>query len=45
MLALVKTARGSGHLALQELPEPRTRPDDILIRVHARGICSSDLKI
>jgi L-iditol 2-dehydrogenase len=45
MLALVKTASGSGHLALQEVPEPRIGADEVLIRVRACGICGSDLKI
>lgn len=45
MLALVKTARGTGHLVLQEMPEPQIAPHEVLIRVRACGICGSDLKI
>lgn len=45
MRALVKTARGSGHLELRDVPEPQVAPDGALIRVRACGICGSDLKI
>lgn len=41
MKALVYT--GPGTLSLQEVPEPRPGPRDILIRVAACGICGSDL--
>jgi L-iditol 2-dehydrogenase len=45
MRALVKTARGPGHLELQEVPVPQIAPDEVLIRVRACGICGSDLRI
>ena len=45
MLALVKTNYGSGHMELQDLPEPQIAPDEVLIQVKACGICGSDLKI
>lgn len=45
MQALVKTARGPGHLELQGVPTPQIAPDEALIRVRACGICGSDLKI
>ncbi len=45
MIALVKTARGVGHMELQEVPTPEVSPDEVLIRVKACGICGSDLKI
>lgn len=45
MQALVKTARGPGHLELQEVPVPQIAPDEVLIWVRACGICGSDLKI
>jgi len=45
MQALVKTARGPGHLELQGVPVPQIAPDEALIRVRACGICGSDLKI
>lgn len=45
MQALVKTASGPGNLELREIPVPRIKPDEVLIRVRACGICGSDLKI
>lgn len=45
MRALVKTAKGPGNLELREIPIPRLGADEVLIRVHACGICGSDLKI
>ncbi len=45
MQALVKTACGPGHLELRDVPVPQIASDDVLIRVHACGICGSDLKI
>jgi L-iditol 2-dehydrogenase len=43
--ALVKTARGPGHLELREVPVPKIAPGEVLIRVRACGICGSDLRI
>ncbi len=45
MQALVKTARGPGNLELRDLPVPTLAPGEVRIRVHACGICGSDLKI
>ena len=45
MQALVKTARGPGHMQLQDLPVPQIEMDEVLIQVRACGICGSDLKI
>lgn len=45
MQALVKTARGPGHLELRTVSVPQVAPDEVLIRVRACGICGSDLKI
>jgi L-iditol 2-dehydrogenase len=45
MRALCKTAPGSGHVELRDLPRPRPSPDEVLIRVKAAGICGSDLHI
>ncbi len=45
MQALVKTARGSGHLELRDVPAPVLDRGEVLIRVRACGICGSDLKI
>ena len=45
MLALVKTARGEGHLALLERPEPVAKPGWVTIAVTYGGICGTDLHI
>lgn len=45
MPALRKTAEGVGHVALQEVPIPDIGPDEVLMKVHAAGICGSDLLI
>ena len=45
MKALVKTNHGPGNLELQDVPIPQIKPDEVLIRVRACGICGSDLKI
>jgi L-iditol 2-dehydrogenase len=43
MKALVKTARGPGHVELQDVPEPGVGPGEVKIRVRAAGICGTDL--
>jgi L-iditol 2-dehydrogenase len=45
MAALLKTARGPGNVEVGLVPIPEVAPDQVLIRVHACGICGSDLKI
>jgi len=45
MPALVKKSHGIGGLELVEAPVPRITADEVLIKVHACGICGSDLKI
>lgn len=45
MRALVKTAKGQGHLELQDVPIPQMEAGEVLLRVRACGICGSDLKI
>ena len=45
MHALVKTTRGKGDLELRDVPMPQIALGEVLIRVHACGICGSDLKI
>ncbi len=44
MKALVKAAKEPG-LTLQDVPEPTTGINDVLIRVHKTGICGTDLHI
>ncbi len=45
MQALLKTAKGVGHLELREVPEPQPRPDQVLIEVKAAGICGTDIHV
>jgi len=45
MLALVKTAKGEGHLELRDVPEPSITDDEVLIEVKATGICGSDIHL
>ena len=46
MKALLKTAHGEGHFAVQDIPIPQIqRPDEVLIRVSAAGICGTDIHI
>ncbi len=45
MRALVKTAVGRGCLELRDVPCPRPDAGEVIVRVHACGICGSDLKI
>ena len=45
MRALVKTERGPGHVALLDWPEPRIGQREVLIEIHACGICGTDVHI
>ena len=45
MLALVKQARGEGHMAIEERPVPAYGTDEVLIRVAYSGICGTDIHI
>ena len=45
MQALLKTSPGVGNMELKNVPIPRIAPNEVLVRVHACGICGSDLKI
>ena len=45
MKALVKTAKGIGHLEVLDVPEPIPKPDQVKIEVRAGGICGTDLHI
>jgi threonine 3-dehydrogenase len=44
MKALVKTKAAPG-LWLEEVPEPRLEPDDVLVEVTVTGICGTDVHI
>lgn len=45
MKALVKTAKGRGHLELRDVPVPAPRPDDVVLDIAACGICGTDVHI
>ena len=45
MKALVKTRHGEDSLACIDVPEPSVHPGELKVRVHACGICGSDLHI
>jgi threonine 3-dehydrogenase len=42
--ALVKQSAGPGF-SLNEVPEPRARDNEVLIRVHRAGVCGTDVHI
>lgn len=44
MRAIVKTQPGTG-MTLENVPAPTCGPSDVLIRVHAAGVCGTDLHI
>jgi L-iditol 2-dehydrogenase len=43
--ALVKYANKPGCVEIREMPDPVIAPDQVLLRVHAVGICGSDLEM
>ena len=45
MQALRKIESGRGHVALEQVPEPKLERDEVLMKVWAAGICGSDLLI
>ncbi|HYB73553.1 MAG TPA: alcohol dehydrogenase catalytic domain-containing protein [Candidatus Sulfotelmatobacter sp.] len=45
MRALVKTRRGPGNVELQDWPEPKVGPREVLIEIAACGICGTDVHI
>lgn len=45
MLALTKTANGSGLMALREKDRPRARPGYVVLEVASAGICGTDIHI
>ena len=44
MRALVKAAAGPGF-ALREIPQPKIRDNEVLIRVRRAGVCGTDVHI
>ena len=45
MKALMKKTRGPDGVALENIPEPSPKPGEIKVKVHATGICGTDLHI
>lgn len=45
MKAVMKVETGVGHVELRDIDEPRPTADQVLIKVHAAGICGTDLHI
>ncbi|MFN8377606.1 MAG: zinc-binding dehydrogenase [Anaerolineae bacterium] len=45
MKAVMKVERGVGHVELRDVPEPQVGPGQVKIKVHAAGICGTDLHI
>jgi L-iditol 2-dehydrogenase len=45
MIGLAKLAAGPGHVALEDRPEPEAGTAEVVIAVHAAGICGTDLHI
>ena len=45
MLAVRKTARGVGNIEVQDVPEPRAGPGQVVLEVDSAGICGTDLHI
>ncbi|HKV44018.1 MAG TPA: zinc-binding dehydrogenase [bacterium] len=45
MKAVMKTARGAGHVELRDVPEPEPGPGQVRIAVAAAGICGTDIHI
>jgi L-iditol 2-dehydrogenase len=43
--ALVKTARGDGHIELRDVAEPVAKPGWVVLQVTGAGICGTDIHI
>ena len=45
MKAVMKVASGVGHIEVRDIAEPSPGPDEVKIRIHAAGICGTDIHI
>jgi L-iditol 2-dehydrogenase len=45
MQAVVKYQKGHGNVALMEVPDPVCAPNQVILKVHACGICGTDLHV
>lgn len=43
--AVIKETYGTGNVTVKEIPKPKIRENEVLIRVHYAGICGTDLHI
>jgi len=44
MLAVRKIGRGIGNIEVQEVPEPQSGPEQVVVQVDSAGICGTDLQ-
>lgn len=45
MKAVMKVASGLGNIEVREIDEPQPGPNEVKIRIHAAGICGTDIHI
>ena len=45
MLGVMKVAPGVGHIEVRQINEPQPGPGQVKIKVHAAGLCGTDLHI
>ena len=45
MKAIMKVARGVGNVEIRDIPEPEPKPDEVIIKIQAAGICGTDIHI
>lgn len=45
MTAVVKSRLGEGGVAVGKVPVPRPGPTDVIVEVHAAGVCGTDLHL
>lgn len=45
MKAVMKVAPGVGHVMLDEIDEPEVSANQVKLKVHAAGICGTDVHI
>lgn len=45
MKAIMKVARGVGHVEVRDIAEPTLKPNEVIIKIQAAGICGTDIHI
>jgi L-iditol 2-dehydrogenase len=45
MKAVVKTSSGIGNVEVMDVPEPKPKPDEVMVEVKAAAICGTDIHI